>query len=87
MMDQIQTPKNDKNKAGQRATEKVIFGDYSRYALYAVHTRFDAVCWFVEDADQLDYIVPDKAVVIRQEWNWVDAIDGLWTGSFHITNN
>lgn len=86
-MDTIKIPKNDSSKAGQRATVKIIFGDYSRYALYAIHTRFDSVCWIVQDAEQLDPIVADMPAIIRQELKWEDAIDGLWTGPFHITNN
>ena len=86
-MDQLKTPKNDPRKAGQRASDKIIFGPYSRYALYAVHSRFDSVVWFVDDAEQMDCIIPDKPKVIRQELNWCDAIDGLWDGNFHIATN
>lgn len=83
-MEQLKTPKNNKALAGQRATDKVIFGPYSRYALYAVHSRFDDVVWFVDDMDQLDCVIPDKPKVIRQEISWIDAINGLWDGVFHI---
>lgn len=88
MIEQLNIPTNDPAKAGQRASiYKVIFGPYSRYALYPVHSRFDSVVWFVDDAEQLDCLIADKPKVIRQELNWVDAIEGLWDGCYHITTN
>jgi hypothetical protein len=86
-MDTIKHQPNNPTKAGQPASDKVIFGDYSRYALYAIHTRFDCVWWIVQDAETLDPIVPDMPAIIRQELRFEDAIDGLWTGPYHITNN
>lgn len=47
---QPKVQKNDPARAGQLASRKLIFGDLSRYAVAAVHTRFDAVQWFVWDA-------------------------------------
>jgi hypothetical protein len=35
---------------GSLASRKVLFGEYNRYALYAIHIRFDAVEWFVAAA-------------------------------------
>ena len=43
-------PANDPRKAGQPACPKQFFGEYKRYAVAPVHTRFDAVEWFVWDA-------------------------------------
>jgi hypothetical protein len=86
-MDTIKHQRNDPLKAGQPASDKVIFGDYSRYAVYAIHTRYDCVWWIVQDAEQLDPIVADMPAIIRQELTFEDAISGLWTGPYHITNN
>lgn len=86
-IEHIKVEKNNPHKSGQRASEKVIFGDYSRYALYAIHTRFDCVWWIVQDTETLDPIVMDMPAIIRQEVKLEDAIDGLWTGSYHVTNN
>lgn len=57
---------NDIAKAGQIAKRKALFGDCSRYAVAPVHTRFDAVQWFVWDADNMDALT-GKPSVIRQE--------------------
>ena len=45
---------NDPAKAGQRASRPVCFGELSRYSVFAVHTRFDSVAWFVQDVQELD---------------------------------
>jgi hypothetical protein len=37
---------NDPTRRGQLAAPMRIFGEYSRYAVAPVHTRFDAVEWF-----------------------------------------
>jgi len=42
---------NKKNMAGKLATDTVLFGECSRYAMYAVHTRFENVMWFISDAE------------------------------------
>jgi len=63
-------------RAGQLAQPKRLFGDYSRYAIAPVYTRFDAVEWFVWDAE-----VPEPrtglASVIRQEATEESALYGL----------
>jgi len=68
--------KNDANKAGQLAAKKKLFGGDSRYAVAPIHTRFDAVEWFVWDAE-----IPDEttgmASVIRQAATEQEAIEGL----------
>jgi hypothetical protein len=36
---------------GQRASRARFFGPFKRFAVYAIHTRFDAVAWAVSDAE------------------------------------
>lgn len=69
---------NNPNRAGENASfgQKLLFGPFSRYAVYAVHTRFDAVQWFVEDAEQEDENTGGPAV-IRQADSFFGAIEGL----------
>jgi len=60
---------------GSYATKKEFFGEYSRYAVAAIHTRFGDVQWFVWDAMSLDEIgLPS---VIRQAATKEDAINGI----------
>lgn len=56
---------NNPAQKGQRASRKVLFGDCSRYAIAALHTRFDAVTYFVWDAETDDGT--GRPEVIRQE--------------------
>ncbi len=65
---------NDPSRKGQIASPKIAFGDYKRYAIYAVHTRFDAVSWFVADCDVDDCGMPG---IIRQEPTIAEALRGL----------
>ena len=67
---------NDPRQAGALATRKSPFGPWSRYAVAAVHTRFDAVSWFVWDAEQADPITGEQ-LVIRQEPTREAAVSGL----------
>lgn len=39
---------------GQLAAPKKLFGEHNRFAIAPVHTRFDAVQWFIWDADTID---------------------------------
>lgn len=57
--------RNNPLRAGQLAGKREFFGGWSRYAIAPIHTRFDAVEWFVWDADKID---PDtqRSTVIRQ---------------------
>lgn len=71
---------NDATRAGQDAGRRHYFGEFGRYCVVAVHTRFDAVCWFVMDA----HGITDEQVrrgefppVIRQEATYEAAISGL----------
>ena len=68
------TYRNEPAKAGQLAARKRLFGDCSRYAVAPVHTRFDAVQWFVWDAEQMDDGLPS---VIRQADTLESALVGL----------
>jgi hypothetical protein len=67
--------KNNPEKAGKKASKAVYFGSNGRYAVRAVHTRFESVQWFVTDAEKTDE--QGFATVIRQENNFSDAIIGL----------
>jgi len=55
--------KNDPSRAGQKAARHTLHGMTSRWALSPIHTRFDAVAWFVEDAIQWDEVTDRPAVV------------------------
>ena len=70
------SPRNDPSKAGALAGRKVLFGDYSRFAVAPVHTRSDAVEWFVWDAYVTDEVTGLPAVV-RQESTREAAVSGL----------
>ena len=68
--------KNNPNLAGQLAAKKELFGGHSRYAIAPIHTRFDAVEWFVWDAERID-LVTKLASVIRQAQTKQEALVGL----------
>ena len=72
----LKNPKNDTRLAGQRAGRQHLFGDYSRYSVYPVHTRFDNVEWFVSDAGRIDPET-DLPTVIRQASTIEEAVKGL----------
>lgn len=67
---------NAPHLAGSPASNKESFGEFSRYAVMAVHTRFDAVQWFVFDAETTDELTGLPAV-IRQEDTLESAVAGL----------
>ena len=60
------SPKNNPSQAGYIAGKKELFGNHSRFAVYPVHTRFDAVEWFVADAETPDPVTGNPSI-IRQE--------------------
>jgi len=67
--------KNLPNLAGSLAARKELFGEWKRYAVYPVHTRFDAVQWFVADAFALDEAgMPE---IIRQAATKEEAMKGV----------
>jgi hypothetical protein len=67
---------NNPKLAGQQAGPKAYFGEHRRFAVYPVHTRFDAVSWFVADAELIDEAT-GFASIIRQEATKEAAMDGL----------
>ena len=67
---------NDPTRAGQSASEATIFGQFNRYRVEAIHTRFDAVDWFVFDAEWPDEVTGEPSV-IRQASTRADAVLGL----------
>lgn len=68
------TKPNDPTKAGQKASRIVTFGELSRYAIYAVHTRFDNVQWFVADSSRED---PKTGLpeIVSQSDSFDEAVD------------
>ena len=70
------TIRNEPTMAGRLAGRKRFFGDYSRYAVFPVHTRFEAVEWFVADAEVTDEVTGLPAV-IRQAASEAEAVAGL----------
>ena len=69
-------PTNDPARKGQLAARKQTFGDHRRYAVAPVHTRFDAIEWFVWDAEH-PLSTMSNAEVIRQEPTLEAALAGL----------
>lgn len=67
---------NDPTRAGQLAARKKLFGDACRYAIAPVHTRFDAIEWFVWDAELPDPLTGFPSV-IRQAPTIERALDQL----------
>lgn len=69
--------RNDPRFAGALAGPKRIFGECSRYAVAAIHTRFDAVAYMVWDAERADDVT-GRAAVIRQAASEAEAVAGLF---------
>ena len=67
---------NDPMLRGSLAAPKQRFGDWGRYAIAPIHTRFDAIEWVVWDAEILDEAT-GFAAIIRQEPTLKDALRGL----------
>lgn len=69
-------PRNNPLRSGELAAKREFFGGWSRYAIAPIHTRFDAVEWFVWDAEKID---PDtkRSTVIRQAATKEAAMSGL----------
>lgn len=66
---------NDPQRAGQLASRKALFNG-SRFAVAAVHTRFEAVSFFVWDAEATDEVTGGPAVV-RQADTLAEAVRDL----------
>jgi len=61
---------------GSFAAPKQRFGDFGRYAIAPIHTRFDAVEWVVWDADIIDEAT-GLAAIIWQADTMDEALGGL----------
>ncbi len=70
------TTTNSPRNAGRLAGRKEYFGEFSRYAIFPVNTRFENVMWFVTDAE-LEDEVTGAPLTIRQEDSKADALRGL----------
>ena len=68
-------PRNNSSMAGKRAGSSVPAGEFNRYRVYPVHTRFESVEWFVTDAESLD--TSGLPLVVRQEPTFEAAVSGL----------
>lgn len=68
---------NDPTRRGAHASDYVIFGPHGRYAIYAIHTRFDAIEFQVIDVEQVDPNTGDYGSVVRQEPTAMEALRGL----------
>lgn len=67
--------RNDPSRAGQRASRRALFfGPHKRFAVYAVHTRFEAVQWFVSDAETPDLETGLPASIVGQFDKASDAL-------------
>lgn len=67
---------NDPRQAGRNASNQIRFGEFGRYALAAVHTRFDAVTWMVFDAEKPDELT-GKPSIVRQADTVSEALSGF----------
>jgi len=67
---------NNPLKAGAPAAREQRFGEYRRYRVWPIHTRFDAVEWLVANAAVIDQAT-GCAAVIRQEPTLEQAVAGL----------
>lgn len=69
-------PINNPALKGQPAARKQLFGPHGRYAVAPVHTRFEALEWFVWDAEH-KLSTMSRAEVIRQAATLEEALVGL----------
>ena len=67
---------NNPARKGQLAAPKQFFGDFNRFAVAPMHTRFETIEWFVWDADHPDSDM-SHAEVGRQSATLEDALAGL----------
>ena len=67
---------NNPQTPGKQASRKVAFGPRHRFAIAAVHSRFDSVDWFVWDAEVWSSET-DGPAIIRQSLTPARALDGL----------
>lgn len=76
MLTQPETESNDTTRCGGDASESLRFGANGRYEVVAIHSRFDAVSWFVYDHEQPDSEIPECPAIIRQESTFAAAVAG-----------
>lgn len=67
---------NDPMLRGSTAAPKQRFGDYGRFAVAPIHTRFDTIEWLVWDAEITDDAT-GLAAIIRQAGTMDAALRGL----------
>jgi hypothetical protein len=78
---------NDPTKAGKRASVAIRFASKingREFAIFAVHTRFDAVSWLLVDCDNLD--PANMPTIRRQADTFAEAMAGYSLDDFHVTN-
>jgi len=75
-MTQLQVKPNDPSRSGKLASRRFHFGEFNRFALFAVHTRFDKVTWMVTDAEQIDEAT-GFAKIIRQSDSASEAMSSM----------
>jgi hypothetical protein len=66
---------NDISKAGQRITTVLNFGDFSRYGLYAIHSRFGSPVWMLQDAETIDDL--GYPSIIGQFSGYIEAMERI----------
>lgn len=66
--------KNNTDFAGRPASERVLFGEFGRYGVQAMHTRQADVMWFVFDAERKDKFTGGP-LIIRQEPDFNKAVE------------
>lgn len=69
------SPRNIPSLAGREAAPARCFGPWNRYRVVPVHSRFDAVTWFVTDAESRDDA--DLPAVVRQADTFQAAVADL----------
>lgn len=68
--------RNDPKLAGQKASPRLLFGEFHQYAVFAVHSRFGGLTWFVTDAEQEDEVTGGPKV-IRQADTLEAVVDSM----------
>lgn len=66
---------NNPNLKGQEAGESQFF-DCCRFRLYPVHTRFQSIAWFVDDANLEDPVIGGPATIVQADTEQ-EAIEAL----------
>lgn len=73
----------DPKRRGQLAGRKFLFGEYKRFAVAPLHSRFGELFWAVWDAGQENE--PDTGLppIIRIEPTFAQAVHGLTNSGPH----